>query len=172
MPTTTEAPLHTENGEAFGTVTEELHPHGEDPDVDVPQSADELSDQLGRLAGKLHNTSLILRRVTSHFETTGDESELGTIMTAEGLADRSHERLQEAADALSKEHTENVGWRMHEVTLPVGNAHKLLCDWMGGYPSDKAQQLSGSIYATIWTLDYVEKRLNFLVEESDVYFLD
>ncbi|WP_118841655.1 hypothetical protein [Salinibacter ruber] len=88
MPTTTPTPTHTENGEAFEPITEDLHAYGEDPDARVPESAAELSEELGRLAGELHDVSLILRRVSSHFEEKDLEEELGTIMAAERIADR------------------------------------------------------------------------------------
>jgi hypothetical protein len=165
-------PTHTENGDAFEPVTEDLHAYGEDPDARVPESAAELSEELGRLAGELHDASLILRRVSSHFDERELEEELGTIMTAERIADRCHTRLQEAADALSNGHTEHVGWRMDEVRIPVGNAHSLLSDWMGGYPSATAENLAGTIFTPVWTLDYVEKRLAFLVNDCELGFLD
>ena len=163
---------HTKNGEPFDPVTEDLHPHGEDPDVGVPSGPDELSGELDRLASKLYDASLILRRVSSRFEDSSHEHEHATIFAAATLSNRAHERLQEAADALSSGHTGNTGYRMHDVTLPAENAHALLNDWMMGYPSDRAQGLAGTIYAVAWTLDYVGRRLHFLVQDCELPYLE
>jgi hypothetical protein len=155
---------HTEDGNAFSPVAEDLHPHGENPDVPPPETIEGLSEELDRLGTKLYDAALVLRRVSGHFEGSDHEDEYGTLWVAAKLSGRSYHRLQEAADALQRENTGGIGWRMHEVSLPVENADALLTDWMVGYPSDKAQELAGSIHAAAWTLDYVAKRLHFLVD--------
>ena len=155
---------HTEDGDAFSPVAEDLHPHGEDPDVPPPETIEGLSEELDRLGRKLYDAALVLRRVSGRFEGSDHEDEYGTLRAAAKLSGRSHHRLQEATNALQRENTEGIGWRMDEVSLPVQNANALLVDWMGGHPSDRAQDLSGSIYTAAWTLDYVAKRLHFLVD--------
>ena len=94
--------------------------------------------------------------MTDETVTLGSRTSDLALWQAERIADRCHTRLQEAADALSNGHTEHVGWRMAEVGIPVGNAHSLLSDWMGGYPSDTAENLAGTIFTPVWMLDYVK----------------
>lgn len=170
MPATKAAPT-TENGEAFAPVTEQIHRHGKEPDAPAPTSVEELQDELGRLAGDLQEVSGMLTTL-SEWATTDALS--AYLWALEGLTDRADTRLMEAADALHEGHTGNVGERIEDVGAMALHAnHALKLAWETAETgTDMTEMKSGAFAVASNATDYVQKRLDFLLYESDLSYLD
>jgi hypothetical protein len=170
MPATTAAPT-TENGEAFAPVTERMHRHGKEPDGPAPTSVEELEDELRRLGSDLQEVSGILKILA---ERTSGEALSGCVWALEGLTSRADSRLQEACDALSQGHTDNVGERIEDVgamALHANNALQLAWN-TAEIGTAFSEYQSGGFAVASNAVDYVQERLDFLLYESDLSYLD
>ncbi len=170
MPTTIEEPM-TENGEAFGTLREPIHRHGKEPGAPAPAAVDELRDELEDLSADLAEIACTLKLLAVR---TGDDPLSGFLWGLHGLTFRAKSRLSEAADALHNGRTENVGDRIEAVgamALHVNNALRMAweADESGGATSEMR---AGTFAVASNAIDYVQERLDFLLYESDLSYLD
>lgn len=171
MPTTTTATT-TENGDAFAPLSDEMiHRHGKEPGAPAPTAVDELRDELGDLAGDLGEIACTLKLLA---ERTDTDPLSGFLWGLYGVAYRADSRLSEAVDALYKGHTENVGNRIEDVgamALHLNNALRLA--WETAEAGGGASEMqSGTFAIASNAIDYVQERLDFLLYESDLSYLD
>jgi len=175
MPTT-EAPTrthnHTQNGDAFAPLADEMiHRHGKEPEAPAPSSTDELSIELGHLATDLLEVSGLLKILA---EGTSREALSSYLWALEGLTDRAHKRLDEASDALYNGHTQSVGERIEDVGAMALHAnHALRLAWETAESGTTSSEMRAGAFAVASNaIDYVQERLDFLLYESDLSYLD
>jgi hypothetical protein len=161
----------TENGEAFGALKEPIHRHGKEPDAPAPTAVDELEDELGDLSGDLAEIASTLKVLATD---TSDDPLCGFLWALHGLASRGDSRLSEAVDALEGGHTDNVGHRIEDVgamALHLNNALRLA--WETAETGGAASEMrSGAFAVASNAADYVQERLDFLLYEADLSYLD
>lgn len=142
-----------------------MHFHAKDPEAPAPSTIEDLQHELEQLGADLHDASHLAHIL---FEYQPEKVQ-GAVSMVEGLARRSYERVQEAADALSSGHTENVGFRMDDVIMPVRQAHGVAQQaWDVRETHEVSEQQSQSFSALTNALHYVYERLEYLVYEADL----
>ncbi len=169
MPATIEEPM-TENGEAFGTLREPIHRHGKEPDAPAPASVGELQGELEDLSADLSEIACMLKLLATR---TSANSLCGFLWGLHGLTFRAKSRLSEAADALHEGHTENVGHRIEAVgamALHVNSALRMA--WETDESGSTSDMRAGTFAVASNAIDYVQERLDFLLYESDLSYLD
>jgi hypothetical protein len=160
----------TENGEAFGTLKEPIHRHGKEPDAPAPAAVDELRGELGDLSADLTEIACTLELLA---QRTSTDPLSGFLWGLYGVASRADSRLSEAVDALHNGHTENVGHRIEAVgamALHVNSALHLA--WETDESGSTSDMRSGTFAVASNAIDYVQERLDFLLYESDLSYLD
>jgi hypothetical protein len=148
-----------------------IHRHGKEPGAPAPTAEDELRDELGDLAGNLTEIACTLELLA---EGTGTDPLSGFLWGLYGVASRADSRLSEAVDALEGGHTDNVAHRIEDVgamALHLNNALRLA--WETAEAGGAASEMrSGAFAVASNAADYVQERLDFLLYEADLSYLD
>ena len=165
--TTTRTPEdvpYTVDREVSGALPEYMNPWGKDPEAPVPNSTEGLHDHLQQVAGDIGEASDLAKPLIPYAPTRVEP----LLWAVTRQAGRAEKRLNEAAEALHKGHTENVGCRLEDVGTMMLHLESVahLALETHSRCENNTEMVSGTLCSIRNAIDYAQKRLDFLVYEK------
>jgi hypothetical protein len=157
---------YTTTREPFSPLPEQMDLWGKDPEAPVPGTIDGYEDHLFSLSGDLVQASDLADALVPY----APEDLVPLLLAIEDQTERANRRLTEAGEALHSEHMENVGHRIEDVgamVLQLESVASLALE-VHSRCEDNTEMVAGVLCSASNAIEYVRKRLDFLVYEADL----